>query len=76
VVRVNAWLPAVVLLFGLPQIVEACPICFRDPDSPMSAGVVAGVGTLMAATGAVLSGFGVLVRRLIRAERAVAEPER
>lgn len=58
-----------VLVLGAPAVVEACPICFRDPDSPMTAGVMAGVGTLLTITAGVLGGIGVLIRRLVRAER-------
>jgi hypothetical protein len=52
-----------------PALAEACPICFRDPESPMTAGVMAGVGTLLSITAGVLGGVGVLIRRLVRAER-------
>lgn len=34
----------------------------------MTAGVMAGVGTLLSITAAVLGGFGVLIRRIARAE--------
>ena len=57
------------LVLCAPVIAEACPICFRDPDSPMTAGVMAGVGTLLSITAGVLGGVGVLIRRLVRAER-------
>jgi hypothetical protein len=57
------------LAVGFPQFAEACPVCFRDPESPMTAGAIAGVGTLLSITGAVLGGFVVLIRRLVRAER-------
>lgn len=60
---------AIVLLACAPAIADACPICFRESDSPMTAGVFAGVGTLLSITAGVLAGFGVLARRLIRAER-------
>ena len=62
-----------VLVLGAPAIVEACPICFRDPESPMTAGVMAGVGALLSITAGVLGGVGVLIRRIVRAERD-AEP--
>ena len=65
-----------VLVLGAPAIVEACPICFRDPDSPMTAGVMAGVGTLLSITAGVLGGIGVLIRRLVRAETRHASAER
>ena len=58
-----------VLVLGASVTVEACPICFRDPDSPMTAGVMAGVGTLLTITAGVLGAIGVLIRRLVRAER-------
>ena len=68
------FVPALVL--GAPVVVEACPICFRDPDSPMTAGVMAGVGTLLTITAGVLGGIGVLIRRLVRAETTRPGAER
>lgn len=59
------------VLVLLPAVAEACPVCFRDPESPMTAGVVAGVGTLLGITAFVLSGCVVLIRRLVRAEHGV-----
>jgi hypothetical protein len=57
------------LMLLAPAAAEACPICFRDPDSPMTAGVIAGVGTLLSITAGVLAGFAVLIRRIVLAER-------
>jgi hypothetical protein len=65
-----------VLMLGAPAVAEACPICFRDPESPMTAGVMAGVGTLLSITAGVLGGFGVLIRRLVRAEMTAREDGR
>ncbi len=64
------------LVLGAPVIVEACPICFRDPESPMTAGVMAGVGTLLSITAGVLGGVGVLIRRIVRAETTRPNAER
>ena len=61
---------AILFWISAPLAAEACPICFRETDSPLTAGVAAGVGTLLSVTAAVLGGIGVLVRRMIRAERA------
>ena len=66
----------VLVVLGAPAIVEACPICFRDPESPMTAGVMAGVGTLLSITAGVLGGIGVLIRRIVRAETARPSAER
>lgn len=70
---------ALVVIVAAPALAEACPICFRDSDSPMTAGVVAGVGTLLSITGGVLGGVVVLIGRIVRAEkeatRASAERE-
>lgn len=66
--RVSHLALAALLTLGAPALAEACPICFRDPDSPMTAGVIAGVGTLLSITAGVLGGIGVLIRRLVRAE--------
>ena len=60
------------LVLCAPALAEACPICFRDPESPMTAGVMAGVGTLLSITAGVLGGVGMLIRRIVRAERNVA----
>lgn len=63
-----------VLLLGVfPAVAEACPVCFRDPESPMTAGVMAGVGTLLTITTGVLGGIAVLIRRIVRAEREATE---
>lgn len=37
--------------------VEACAVCFGDPDSPMAKGVVAGVIVLVGVVSVVLLGF-------------------
>lgn len=60
-------------MLGAPAAAEACPICFRDPESPMAAGVMAGVGTLLSITAGVLGGFVVLIRRIVRAEMSTRE---
>ena len=65
----KCWVLVLVLVLCTPVIAEACPICFRDPESPMTAGVMAGVGTLLSITAGVLGGIGVLIRRIVRAER-------
>src|SRR5690606_10257348 len=54
-----------VLLLAAPVVAEACPICFRDPESPMTAGAIAGVATLLSITAGVLGGVGVLIRRIV-----------
>jgi hypothetical protein len=58
-----------VLVLGATAVAEACPVCFREEDSPITAGVMAGVGTLLSITAGVLGGVGVIVRRIVRAER-------
>ena len=65
-----------VLVLGAPGVAEAGPICFRDPEAPMTAGVMAGVGTLLSITAGVLGGFGVLIRRIVRAEMTAREDAR
>lgn len=68
----KCWVLILALLLAAPAVVEACPICFRDAESPMTAGVMAGVGTLLSITAGVLGGFVVLIRRIVRAERGGA----
>lgn len=67
----KCWVLVLVLGAVFPAVAEACPVCFRDPESPMTAGVVAGVGTLLTITSGVLGGVAVLIRRIVRAERGV-----
>ena len=57
-------------LLGLPRVVEACPVCFGNPNSSQTKGVQAGVLALLAVTLSVLASFAafffVYLRRRIR----------
>lgn len=48
---------------------SACPICFQVEDAGVKAGVRAAVVVLGGITSAVLVGFAVFARRLVRAEQ-------
>ncbi|MDQ3169104.1 MAG: hypothetical protein M3Q55_03060 [Acidobacteriota bacterium] len=76
VLSARCWVLVLAIVLGAPAFVEACPICFRDPESPMTAGVMAGVGTLLSITAGVLGGISVLIRRLVRAETTRPSAER
>ena len=51
------------------SVILACPICFQVEDNGTVAGVRAAVLVLSAVTTAVLVGFAVFARRLVRHER-------
>ena len=72
VLRARCYVLVLVLGAVFPAVADACPVCFRDPESPMTAGVIAGVGTLLSITTGVLGGIAVLIRRIVRAERQLA----
>ncbi len=46
-----------VWLVLMPSESLACPVCFGDPDSPLTQGANWAVFTLLGVTGGVLSGF-------------------
>jgi hypothetical protein len=55
------------LFFLLSQTsLLACPVCFQMEDGQAAAGVRAAVLVLAGVTTAVLAGFGVFIRRLVR----------
>ncbi|MBI4476024.1 MAG: hypothetical protein HY654_02560 [Acidobacteria bacterium] len=60
-------------LLLLPDRAFACPICFGQADSPLTSGVIVGVGLLLGITGALLAAFGAffiqLRRRIVRYEQ-------
>lgn len=48
---------AAFLVAIVPQLVQACPVCFGDPSSPMTKGVDNGIVFLLAVIGFVQLGF-------------------
>jgi len=48
---------------------DACPVCFRIEDGPVTDGVRAAVLVLMAVTSSVLAGFAVFIAGFIRRSR-------
>ncbi|HXI14144.1 MAG TPA: hypothetical protein VNM92_16085 [Thermoanaerobaculia bacterium] len=64
---------AVVVLL-LPQIVQACPVCFGgDPNDPMNQGASKGIMFLLAVVGLVQLGFIALFWTFWRRGKAVSE---
>lgn len=60
------------LSVGLPRLVEACAVCFGDPDSPQTAGANYAILFLLAVTGGVLGSFGAFFIYLRRRARWMA----
>ena len=58
------------LMLGVPRLVEACPVCFGNPNSAQSRGMQAGILALLAVTVSVLASFAgfffIYLRRRIR----------
>jgi hypothetical protein len=50
-------LPLVVLIMSAP-VAHACSVCYGNPESPLSKGMVWGVFTLLVIVGGVLAGIG------------------
>ena len=65
--RTAAWVAGALLWSAASGSALACPICFQVEQGPVTDGVRAAVLVLMSVTVVVLSGFGVFVRRLVRA---------
>lgn len=61
---------ATVALVGLPSIVQACPVCFGNPNSPQTKAVQTGILALLIVTVAMLASiagfFFIYLRRRIR----------
>jgi hypothetical protein len=74
--RRAGWMPmAVALLWsGAHGTLLACPICFQIEQGPVTNGVRAAVLVLMGVTVGVLTGFGLFVRRLVRASNPPNPP--
>ena len=64
-----AWLTGALLWGAAGRSLFACPICFQIEQGPVTDGVRAAVFVLMAVTVVVLTGFGMFVARLARADR-------
>ena len=63
------WIVAGLMWLFAGAALFACPICFQVEDAGVKAGVRAAVAVLGGITGAVLVGFAVFARRLVRAEQ-------
>jgi hypothetical protein len=48
---------------------QACPVCFQMDDSPVGAGVRAGVVVLLSVTAVVLGGFVKFAVRIVKRDR-------
>ncbi len=48
---------AVLVTLALPAIANACPVCFGNPDSPMTKGTTNAIWFLLGIVGVVQAGF-------------------
>ena len=69
--RCKSILPIAAALFlAAPHAVQACPVCFGDPDSPLTHGARQGILTMLILTYSVLIGmFGMLALVVVCARR-------
>ncbi len=56
------------VLLALPAVSHACTVCMGEAEAPMTRGMVAGIGILLAVTFCVLAVFGAFVVYLARRE--------
>jgi hypothetical protein len=62
---------AVALATLVPSVADACPVCFGDPNSPMTKGATKAVWFLLAIVGFVQIGFVALFVSFWRRARAL-----
>jgi hypothetical protein len=55
-----------VMLLVFSEYAHACSVCFGDPDSALTKGIVSGVWVLLAVIVTVLIGFGYFIFHLSR----------
>lgn len=60
-----------VFIFAMPIVVNACPVCFGNPNSPLSKGATNGVLFLLGIIGIVQIGFVALFITFWRRARAM-----
>ena len=66
-------LTAAAIALVTPDLAEACQVCFKDPNSPMTRGAQAGVWFLLAVAVAVEAAFGVFFIYLRKRSRFYAD---
>ena len=64
------------LVLAAPRAAFACPVCFGQNDSPLTAGMWFGVIAMLVVTGGVLTAFASFMIHLARRARAAADRER
>ena len=50
----------------MASVCDACSVCMGDPEAPMTRGMFAGIGVLLAVTACVLASFGAFFIYLMR----------
>ena len=68
---VNGKVLAIVIAILAPVVLHACPVCFGNPDSPMTKGTSNGVLFLLGIVGLVQLGFVALFWSFWRRARAL-----
>ena len=63
---------AVLLTIVAPRIAQACPVCFGQNDSPLSAAITVGVAVMLGFVVVVLGGFAAFFVYLNRRARLAA----
>ena len=63
----------ILLVFVVPQTVYACPVCFGDPNSPMTKGTSNGIAFLLGTVFFVQLGFAAMFWSFWRRARALRQ---
>jgi len=66
---VRTVLAGMAVVFAIPRLAWACPVCFGDPSSPMAIGASWGILVLLGITAGVLSAFAGFFLYLIKRSR-------
>ena len=64
---------ATIALFGVRQVVQACPVCYGDPNAADVQGLNLAIIALLGLTGGVLGAFGTFFLYLRKRARLVNE---
>ena len=74
-VFVTSWLH-LILLFGVPRVALACPVCFGQNDSPLANAMNMGIIVMLVVVVGVLTAFASFFIYLMRRARMVAARQR
>ena len=67
--RVGTVVSGLVMMLGSSPLVRACAVCLKDPESPLTRGLNAGIAVLLGVVVVTLGGFATAIIGFIRRSR-------